>query len=449
MFVSFNDKTTSPSFYLLVCRKFIPAANKESPGKQIDNSSSEPFLEFDATSDAHVEKGALEQKRSSSKVETLQKENEIYEGREECSVAELSPTPGKLSKITSRDILNTGGGTCASDQKVRVNLKIQKANAKRPAANLLQSLTKTIGTMTRQHIRKNINRTKTEVNNCLEKDQSSIVTGCSEHEFACKFCSKVFLSAEELQSHENWHTGGRPHICVTCGRSYRFRSGLTQHSRVHLSSRSYLCDICGHGFVLAVDLRRHTMSRHSNERPFRCKECGRGFSLNYQLRQHMERHTGNRSNVCYLCGKSFNRRCNLDRHINCHSGEKQHLCNICGKGFNRRANMEKHLLLHSTCGPRLTRRKAPWQHACPRCQKVFQSEKLLSRHELIHSSKPLISCDICSKTFTTSHYLQQHKVVHLEKQFKCNICSKMFVSEHFLTTHTRKYHSSPERVNKI
>lgn len=200
MFVSFNDKTTS-SFYLLVCRKFIPAANKESPGKQIDNSSSEPFLEFDATSDAHLEKGALEQNRSSSKVDTLQKENEVFEGREECSVSELSQTPGKISRIASRDILNTGGGTCASDQKVRVNLKIQKANAKRHAANLMQSLTKTIGTITQQRIRKNRNRRKTEVNNCLEKDQSSLVTGCSEHEFACKFCSKVFLSAEDLQSH--------------------------------------------------------------------------------------------------------------------------------------------------------------------------------------------------------------------------------------------------------
>lgn len=455
LFVSVNDKTTSPSFYILVCRKFLPAVNKESPGKEIYDSSSgrmffletEPFLEFDTTSQAHLEKGALEQNRSSLKVETLQKENVEYKGKEECSVSVLSPIPGKLSRVTSRNILNTGEGTCASDQKVKANLKIQKANAKGHAANLLQSLTKKIR-ITRQIIGKNITR-KTKVNNCLEKNQSSIMTGCSEREFACKLCSEIFLSAKELHSHENRHTGDRPHICATCGRTYRYRSSLIQHSQMHLESHPYLCDICGHGFALAVSLRRHTMSRHSNERHFRCKECGRGFLLGYQLRQHMESHTGNRPNMCYLCGKSFSHRGNLKRHISSHSAEKQHVCNICGKAFNRKSNMEKHVVLHSKCGPGLTRRKDLRQHACLRCQKVFHSEKLLSRHELIHSSNPLISCDICSKTFTTSQYLQQHKVAHLEKQFKCSICSKMFTSEHFLTTHTQKYHASPDRVNKI
>lgn len=456
MFVSFNDKTTSPSFYLLVCRKLPPAADEELSGKGIDDSSfgrmlflkTTPFLEFDATSYARLEKDALEQ-NSSLEVEALQKENVEYKAREECSVSELLPTPGKLSRIVSINILNTGRGTCAADQKVKVNLTIQKANAKRHAANLLQSHTKKIRTITRQSTGKIRNSGKTEVNDCVEKKQSSISTGCSEHEFACKLCSKIFLSAKELHSHENWHAGDRPHICATCGRTYRYRSSLIQHSQMHLESRRYLCDVCGCGFALAVNLRRHTMSRHSNERPFKCKECGRGFLRDYLLRQHVESHTGSRSHVCYLCGKSFNHRGNLKRHISGHSGEKQHVCGICGKAFNRRSNMEKHVLLHSKCGPGLTRQKYLRQHACPRCQKVFHSEKLLSRHELIHSSKPLISCDICSKTFTTSQYLQQHKVVHLEKQFKCNICSKMYANEHFFTAHTRKYHTSSECVTKI
>lgn len=266
---------------------------------------------------------------------------------------------------------------------------------------------------------------------------------------ACKLCNKTFKSAQRLQAHDKMHAGGdRPHVCATCGKTYRFRSSLVQHSNAHNEKRPYLCDICGSGFGLAVNLRRHKMSRHSNIRPFACRECGRGFVREYLLRQHMQKHTGQRGNICPLCGKSFSHRGNLNRHLRNHDGQKQHACIVCGRAFNRKSNMEKHVLCHTRHNSILThkRNEQQQQHVCSECKKVFRSAKILSRHAALHSSDKSFSCDVCAKQFTTSRYLQQHLVVHREKRFKCKVCAKMFATDSFLSGHMRKFHSDVESL---
>uniref|UniRef100_A0A8C9X318 C2H2-type domain-containing protein n=1 Tax=Sander lucioperca TaxID=283035 RepID=A0A8C9X318_SANLU len=71
----------------------------------------------------------------------------------------------------------------------------------------------------------------------------------------CKFCSKGFSSAANLESHLRTHTGERPY--GSCGKAFSGLSNLEAHERVHTGEKPFHCDTCGKRFSEAGNLKKH------------------------------------------------------------------------------------------------------------------------------------------------------------------------------------------------
>ncbi|KAG5669481.1 hypothetical protein PVAND_017368 [Polypedilum vanderplanki] len=51
--------------------------------------------------------------------------------------------------------------------------------------------------------------------------------------FRCKFCTKVFTTASNLNRHENLHGKKKLHECQTCGKKFQQKEYLKKHQIVH------------------------------------------------------------------------------------------------------------------------------------------------------------------------------------------------------------------------
>ncbi|KAI9155796.1 C2H2 finger domain transcription factor sebA [Paramyrothecium foliicola] len=54
--------------------------------------------------------------------------------------------------------------------------------------------------------------------------------------------------------------------------------------------RTFICDLCSRRFKRQGHLKRHHLSRHTQEKPFECEECGNRFSRKDNLVQHAKTH---------------------------------------------------------------------------------------------------------------------------------------------------------------
>lgn len=52
--------------------------------------------------------------------------------------------------------------------------------------------------------------------------------------FQCPTCKKNFANQQNLDEHQNLHTGSMPHVCVICEKAFRQASQLSLHKRVHI-----------------------------------------------------------------------------------------------------------------------------------------------------------------------------------------------------------------------
>lgn len=145
-----------------------------------------------------------------------------------------------------------------------------------------------------------------------------------EHEFtehgrrphACDFCPKSFIHRAHRDRHVmSCHSGEKNWRCDICGRGYATASILNSHKKTHFS-KTYTCDVCGKSFFHAGHLTRHRVL-HQEVRPFSCSICGRGFTQAANLRSHQDTHAGERQ-LCSICGKNFRclRKHVLSRHSN-------------------------------------------------------------------------------------------------------------------------------------
>ncbi|DAA15663.1 TPA: zinc finger and SCAN domain containing 2-like [Bos taurus] len=80
----------------------------------------------------------------------------------------------------------------------------------------------------------------------------------------CSTCSKTFLSASELISHQNIHRGEKPHKPKTCTESFILDSELTCHQKSHVREEPFKYTRCGRNFRLKTHLTLDQQTHSQN-----------------------------------------------------------------------------------------------------------------------------------------------------------------------------------------
>lgn len=78
----------------------------------------------------------------------------------------------------------------------------------------------------------------------------------------CRFCSKVFSSPANLESHLRTHTGERPYGCTVCGKKFSQFWNLKIHKNIHTGERPYQCPLCAERFSDPSNLKKHQKRHH-------------------------------------------------------------------------------------------------------------------------------------------------------------------------------------------
>lgn len=78
----------------------------------------------------------------------------------------------------------------------------------------------------------------------------------------CRFCSKVFSSPANLESHLRTHTGERPYGCTICGKKFSQFWNLKIHKNIHTGERPYQCFLCAERFSDPSNLKKHQKRHH-------------------------------------------------------------------------------------------------------------------------------------------------------------------------------------------
>lgn len=78
----------------------------------------------------------------------------------------------------------------------------------------------------------------------------------------CRFCSKLFSSPANLESHLRTHTGERPYGCTICGKKFSQFWNLKIHKNIHTGERPYQCPLCAERFSDPSNLKKHQKRHH-------------------------------------------------------------------------------------------------------------------------------------------------------------------------------------------
>uniref|UniRef100_A0A8D8WWE2 Zinc finger protein 26 n=1 Tax=Cacopsylla melanoneura TaxID=428564 RepID=A0A8D8WWE2_9HEMI len=174
----------------------------------------------------------------------------------------------------------------------------------------------------------------------------------SNKQYTCSFCSKTYLSKNNLHFHESLHKTGRL-MCHLCPKTYASEASLNAHIRTsHLKAnidenmvKKFVCDVCGNSFARKCGLRDHRLRQHEGGK-LSCKICGKEVYDARSLKIHMNTHTGDKPHSCEICGKSFTTAPYLKVHMYSHTGEAPHVCHLCPQKFRQRSSYTSHYKTH-------------------------------------------------------------------------------------------------------
>ena len=154
-----------------------------------------------------------------------------------------------------------------------------------------------------------------------ESMMSDMTAGHAIKRFVCDTCGRRFSSNRDLQEHNNRHAGVKPFLCYVCGQAYY--SSVSLHAHIKLAhfyeERKFVCQHCPKKFTTQKKLETH-QDTHTGNKPHRCEHCGRGFADTSNLKCHIRIHTGEKPYVCTHCGYRCIQATALKKHIQCRHG---------------------------------------------------------------------------------------------------------------------------------
>nr|XP_053646918.1 zinc finger protein 76-like isoform X1 [Cherax quadricarinatus] len=196
--------------------------------------------------------------------------------------------------------------------------------------------------------------------------------------FFCYFpnCEKSYSSIQHLKTHQQNHTGQRPHVCEICKKCFTTGYALKSHLRTHTGEKPYQCpeEQCGKCFKTSGDLQKHVRT-HTGERPFKCGMCPKSFTTSNIRKVHMRVHTGEKPYECQYegCGRKFASATNHRNHCRIHTGEKPYVCSVenCGKRFTEYSSLYKHHMVHNQ----------QKKYFCNHCGRFYRQISTLAVHK--------------------------------------------------------------------
>ncbi|XP_055371121.1 zinc finger protein 436-like [Condylostylus longicornis] len=224
--------------------------------------------------------------------------------------------------------------------------------------------------------------------------------------FQCSKCMKEFDSEEDFKNHmDNEHVSGKSikNQCPICKKCFTMLSALKDHMRVHSGEKPFICETCGRGFSQSTNLKQHTM-RHSNTKPFKCAQCPCEFVSKGELNSHMRKHTGEHPFVCDTCGSGFTTSSSLKKHIRIHTGERPYACDFCPMRFAALGTLKNHRRTHTGEKPYL----------CRFCGRGFAQQSDRVTHERTHTGERPYVCSVCGSAFQQNGALKIHMKLHAD-----------------------------------
>ncbi|XP_068156343.1 zinc finger protein 892 [Drosophila tropicalis] len=237
--------------------------------------------------------------------------------------------------------------------------------------------------------------------------------GCTNRNFKCQDCDKVFVSQDHLVEHQATHG---TYNCQECGMQCESKEQLGRHMvQGHKRNLRNQCSVCQKVFTMLSTLRDH-MRIHTGEKPFVCNICGKSFTQNANLRQHKLRHSETKSFKCDQCSNSFVTKAELTSHIRTHTGDKPFECDVCLAKFTTSCSLAKHKRKHTGERP----------YACEMCPMRFTALNVLKNHRRTHTGERPYVCMFCPKSFTQRGDCQMHQRSCGDKLYVCSRCNENF-----------------------
>ncbi|KAH8369236.1 hypothetical protein KR009_005188 [Drosophila setifemur] len=258
--------------------------------------------------------------------------------------------------------------------------------------------------------------------------------GCTNRNFKCNECQRVFVSPDHLAEHQVTHV---KHDCPECGIQCESKEELGKHMvQGHKRNLRNQCNVCQKVFTMLSTLRDH-MRIHTGEKPFVCNICGKSFTQNANLRQHKLRHSEIKSFKCELCSHSFVTKAELTSHARTHTGDKPFGCEVCQARFTTSCSLAKHKRKHTGERP----------YACDMCPMRFTALNVLKNHRRTHTGERPYLCPFCSKTFTQKGDCQMHQRTHQgDRIYICPVCNEEFKSMPEMRSHLAAHEQHDKRL---
>ena len=107
--------------------------------------------------------------------------------------------------------------------------------------------------------------------------------------FKCKICEEKFLRAKQLAKHRRLAHGiNNLKMCDLCGKEVTDMK--KHHISKHSNQRDHVCHICGDAFKFISAVKSHVMRVHGTERKYRCKMCTKSFKTANCAREHLKKY---------------------------------------------------------------------------------------------------------------------------------------------------------------
>jgi len=199
----------------------------------------------------------------------------------------------------------------------------------------------------------------------------------------------------------------------------------------HQTQEILKCKYCDFTSVWAVNIKRHTESKHDNNE-YPCSVCsyvGQNIrSFKYHMMKHREKVEG---------GSAKNRVGSLKKGLQ----NKTYVCHICQKAERSQYLLQKHIASAHT---------GDWNIPvkCDLCDFIARNKRGLQYHMKKHEGM-LYLCDKCSYTSPTKDQLRNHtNSKHGELKIKCDYCDFKFPAKWRLEKHMKRIHSN-QKSNKL